>query len=79
MKNFTQDDLVRFVYNETSKEESSLIKKAILEDMELSQTYHAMLASKAELDLGKLNPNDSSINIIMGYSLRTSKAKSLSK
>lgn len=77
MKTFTQDDLVRFVYNETSQEESSLIKKAIMDDMELAKTYQGMLTSKEELDGGKLNPSDSSINIILNYSRRSSRSKSL--
>lgn len=71
MKTFTTDDLVRFVYNETTAEESSAIKKAILENLDLAKTYQGMLTAKEELEQGKLNPSDSSIEIIMQYSRNT--------
>ena len=76
MKTFTQDDLVRFVYNETSSEESMKIKKAILENLDLAKAYQGMLTAKEELEQGKLEPSNSSINIIMEYSRSTEKSAS---
>ncbi len=76
MKTFTTDDLVRFVYNETTADESSAIKKAILENLDLAKTYQGMLTAKEELEQGKLNPSDSSIEIIMQYSRSTVKSTS---
>lgn len=76
MKTFTQDDLVRFVYNETSAEESMKIKKAILENLDLAKAYQGMLTAKEELEQGKLNPSDSSINIIMKHSRSTARSTS---
>ncbi len=76
MKTFTTDDLVRFVYNETTADESSVIKKAILENLDLAKTYQGMLSAKEELEQGKLNPSDSSIEIIMQYSGSTVKSAS---
>ena len=76
MKTFTTDDLVRFVYNETTADESSAIKKAILENLDLAKTYQGMLTAKEELEQGKLNPSDSSIDIIMQYSRSTVKSTS---
>ena len=76
MKTFTTDDLVRFIYNETTAEESSAIKKAILENLDLAKTYQGMLTAKEELEQGKLNPSDSSIEIIMQYSRSTVKSAS---
>ncbi|HAP00829.1 MAG TPA: hypothetical protein DCQ93_02780 [Bacteroidetes bacterium] len=68
MKLFTQEDLVRFIYNETSEEESLEIKKALLENLDLAKAYQGMLTVKDELEQGKLNPSDSSIDIILQYS-----------
>jgi len=76
MKTFTTDDLVRFVYNETTADESSAIKKAILENLDLAKTYQGMLTAKEELEQGKLNPSDSSIEIIMQYSRSTVRSAS---
>lgn len=76
MKTFTTDDLVRFVYNETTADESSAIKKAILENLDLAKTYQGMLTAKEELEQGKLNPSDSKIDIIMQYSRSTVKSTS---
>ena len=68
MKLFTQEDLVRFIYNATSEEESLEIKKALLENLDLAKAYQGMLTVKDELEQGKLNPSDSSIDIILQYS-----------
>ncbi len=76
MKTFTSDDLVRFVYNETTTEESANIRKAILENLDLAKTYQGMLTAKEELEQGKLDPSDSSIDIIMQYSRDTVKSES---
>ena len=76
MKTFTSDDLVRFVYNETTVEESADMRKAILENLDLAKTYQGMLTAKEELEQGKLNPSDSSIDIIMQYSRDTVKSES---
>ena len=76
MKTFTSDDLVRFVYNETTTEESADMRKAILENLDLAKTYQGMLTAKEELEQGKLNPSDSSIDIIMQYSRDTVKSES---
>ena len=76
MKTFTSDDLVRFVYNETTAEESANMRRAILENLDLAKTYQGMLTAKEELEQGKLNPSDSSIDIIMQYSRDTVKSES---
>jgi hypothetical protein len=68
MKIFTQDDLVRFIYKETTPEESLAIKKAILTDVELAKTYQGMLTACEELDCLSFEPDASSVNLILQYS-----------
>jgi hypothetical protein len=75
-KLFTPDDLVRFIYKETSPEENLAIKKAILEDMELAKTYHGMLTAREELDCLSLEPSPSSLNLILEYSKNTVRTES---
>ena len=65
---FTPDDLVRFIYKETTPEENLAIKKAILDDMELAITYQAMLTAHEQLDCISMEPDPSSINLILQYS-----------
>ena len=42
--------LKRFIYNETSEEESLEIKKALLENLDLAKAYQGMLTVKDELE-----------------------------
>ncbi|QQS29814.1 MAG: hypothetical protein IPM47_02330 [Sphingobacteriales bacterium] len=64
----TQNDLVRYAYNETTPEENMLIRQAIENDLELSEMYHEMLIGQTMLDLMDLaSPSESSISIILGY------------
>ena len=39
IRTFTQDDVIRYVYHETSEEESQEIEKAMLCDAELQTMY----------------------------------------
>lgn len=65
---FTPDDLVRFIYKETSPEEDRAIKKALLGDIELAKIYHGMLTAREELDCLSLEPSATSINLILKHS-----------
>ena len=42
MKHITQDDLVRYLYNETSEAKSDLIREALKTDMELKEVFNAL-------------------------------------
>ena len=49
MKHITQDDLVRYLYNETSEAKSDLIREALKTDMELKEVFNALLLSTKTL------------------------------
>jgi hypothetical protein len=68
IKTFTQNDLIRFLYNETSKKETKEIHKALLCDSELRQQYAELTAQKNQLDEGLLQPSPVSIANILHYS-----------
>ena len=70
-KNITHDNLIRYIYQETTAEESSLIEEALASDYELKELYDSLLESKAELDKVRLHPRQEVVNKIMDYSSRT--------
>ncbi|RLD25200.1 MAG: hypothetical protein DRI71_00255 [Bacteroidetes bacterium] len=49
-KTFTQNDLIRYIYNETSHEESSEIQQALLCDGSLQEEYKSLSGVKSMLD-----------------------------
>lgn len=68
IKTVTQDNLVRFIYGETSAEEASLIQEALSSNFELKELYEQLLECKAELDKVRLQPSQKVIDNILNYS-----------
>lgn len=67
-KNITQDNLIRYIYHETSAEEAGLIEEALQSDWELKEVYEILVESKAELDKVKVSPSPKVIDKILRYS-----------
>jgi hypothetical protein len=65
---FTRDDIIRYVYLETSEEENSLIKQVLLTETDLQQFYEEMLEAKNDLDCFVATPSDRTIQKILAYS-----------
>jgi hypothetical protein len=68
IKTFTQNDLMRYLYHETTEKEEQEISKALLADNELRELYQSMSAMKAEMDKAQLEPSSSAILNILSYS-----------
>ena len=66
-KTFTQNDLIRFLYHETSEEETKEINRALLCDGELQTQYKDLNASKAMLDDVRLQPSANTVLNILSY------------
>lgn len=66
-KTFTQNDLIRFLYQETTEEEQSQISKALVIDAELRQQYTALVALKMEMDQAMLDPSGETVENILNY------------
>ena len=66
-KSFTQQDLMRRLYLETSPEETKEIDKALLCDSELQRQYNEMAAMKKELDNAQMQPSESAVKNILHY------------
>ncbi|MBX2944288.1 MAG: hypothetical protein KF725_00530 [Cyclobacteriaceae bacterium] len=75
IKTFTQDDLIRYLYHETTEKETQEISKALLTDPELQAMYTSMSALKKEMDAAKLEPSAQTVLNILSYSRSTSAVK----
>lgn len=49
-RTFTQNDLIRYIYDETSNEESSELQQALLCDGSLQEEYKSLSSVKSMLD-----------------------------
>ena len=67
-KTFTHDDIIRYVYQETSVEENSAIEKALICDSQLLDEYHEILALGRSLNMVNKEPSQKSVNNILNYS-----------
>ncbi len=67
-KNITQDNLIRYIYSETTAEETSLIEEALRSDWELKELHDNLLESKADLNRVQVSPSQKVIDNIMRYS-----------
>ena len=68
-KTFTQKDLIKFLYNEMTSEESILLREALLNDSDLCDTYYELKSSINLLDSESLllSPSDYSLAKIKSY------------
>lgn len=68
IRTFTLDDLIRYVYQETSKEESQDIEKALLFDAELEARYKELCGVKTRLNDIQEYPSRKATQSILNYS-----------
>lgn len=68
IKTFTQDDLVRYIYQETTPEESIEIETALIFDEQLSETYNRLSTTVESLKAVNLKPSDNTVDKILSYS-----------
>ncbi len=68
IKTFTQDDLIRYIYQETTPEESIEIETALIFDEQLSETYNNLSGTVESLKAVKLKPSEDTIDKILSYS-----------
>ena len=71
IKTFTQTDLIRYIYHETTEQEEQEIAKALHADTELRAQNTNMMALKTQMDQAELQPSSSTILNILSYSKST--------
>ena len=67
MIKITPEDLVRYLYNETSEKKTATIKAALQTDWNLRESYEKLVASHKNLDSIKFSPRPQSVNSILDY------------
>jgi hypothetical protein len=63
-KTFTQEDLIRFIYQETSHQESHQILAALHEDFELRESLKELMTVVGALDELKYEPRNTILQIL---------------
>jgi hypothetical protein len=74
IKTFTQTDLIRYLYQETTEEEKTEIDKALICDSELMALYKEMSLMIQELRGSDMEPSAATVQNILAYS-RSTQAK----
>lgn len=66
-KTFTQNDLIRFIYRETTEEETGEISRVLAADPELSRQYRELVMTTKGLEKAMLQPSEKSVASIMDH------------
>lgn len=67
MQNFTQEDLLQYLYNESSPEKSSLLKAALDTDWSLREQYEVISSAITGLEKLTLSPRQIAVENILNY------------
>ncbi len=68
IKTFTQNDVLRYYYNETSEQESAEIKQALIINADLMEVYKQLKSTGSLLNEVKKEPSKQVIDKILNYS-----------
>lgn len=66
-KTFTEHDLIRYLYRETSEKEERELSNALLCDSELRALYSELCAMKSRLEDTVLEPSSRTVQNILSY------------
>ena len=67
MHNFTPEDLLQYLYNETSPTQTAKIKAALESDWSLREKFEVITAAQKRLEALKLSPSQQTIDNILNY------------
>lgn len=67
-KTFTQDDVIRYLYEEIPEKEKSQFENALTCNEELVDLFHELNAVKHSLDKAQIHPSESVVQNILDYS-----------
>ncbi len=65
--NFTPEDLVQYMYNETSPEKSSAINAALETDWSLREMYNVTVSGQKKLEAFELSPREEAVDKILAH------------
>jgi hypothetical protein len=67
MHNFTPEDLVQFLYNETPQEKSTAIMAALESDWTLREMFDVIISAQKRLEVLNLAPREEAVNKILRH------------
>ena len=67
MHNFTPEDLLQYLYNETSQEQTAQIKAALETDWSLREKLEVITSAQKRLEALKMSPSQQTIDNILNY------------
>ncbi|MBS1510085.1 MAG: hypothetical protein JST86_04545 [Bacteroidetes bacterium] len=67
MHNFTPEDLLLYLYNETSPEQTAAIKTALENDWSLREKFEEITSAQNQLETLQLSPSQQTIDNILQY------------
>jgi hypothetical protein len=67
MHNFTQEDLLLYLYKETSPAQSAAIKAALENDWSLREKFQMITSAQQQLETIKMSPSQQTIDNILNY------------
>ena len=71
MHNFTPDDLVQYLYKETTDEKAFAIKAALETDYSLKEMYDVIVSGHNRLEALKLSPREEAVDKILRYAQKS--------
>ena len=71
MHSFMQEDLLSYIYGETSTDQSNAIRAALDTDWILKEKYQELIAVTTELRDLKLSPRKEAVDFILNYANKT--------
>ena len=67
MHNFTPEDLLQYLYKETSQEQTAQIKAALETDWSLREKLEVITSAQKRLEALKMSPSQQTIDNILNY------------
>lgn len=67
MTKFTPEDLVQYLYKETSVQKTAAIKAALNRDWDLQESFQQIIAAQKNLEEIKLSPREEAVNRILQH------------
>ena len=67
MHSFTPEDLIQYVYNESSTQKSAAIKVALETDWSLREKYDEIMSAHKSLEKVSLSPRKTAVDKILAY------------
>lgn len=65
--NFIPEDLVQYLYNETSPQKTEAIKAALETDRHLKEMYDVFVSAQKRLEAFQLSPREEVVNKILRH------------